>query len=97
MGTFALFASPGWCTDPASDCYANNVDKGTFWMLLLSGACFLVSSFILCCSPRPDPCLQNRSSRHEDAGKMEREAEEVEAPEITPSHSGGEPHYVETY
>ena len=100
MGTFGLFASPGWCTDLSSgDCYDNNVDKATFWMLLLSGAFFLFSSFILCCAPRPDPCLQNRSARDPgDASKVEHDAEEVEAPEITPSHSGGgSPHYVETY
>jgi hypothetical protein len=98
---FSLF--PYGSTDlDSNNCYDNNVYLPTFWMLLLSGAFFFFPSLLLCCVPRPDPCLQNRSGdrsgdQHE-ASKHEHEAEEIEAPEITPSHSGGDgPHYVETY
>ncbi|KAG7373464.1 hypothetical protein IV203_034188 [Nitzschia inconspicua] len=99
MGVFGLLALPGWCGDADSqDCYEGHIDAITFWLFVLAGFFYFISSLLLCCVPRPDPCLQNRRSEDHEVATKENDQGAVEEPEIQQSpHYGDEPHYVETY
>jgi hypothetical protein len=47
MGVFGMFASPGWCSDFDTDeCYENHIDSATFWMILLAGFFYFLSSLV---------------------------------------------------
>mmetsp|Transcript_14742 Transcript_14742/g.25543 ORF Transcript_14742/g.25543 Transcript_14742/m.25543 type:complete len:260 (+) Transcript_14742:82-861(+) len=106
-GIFSMFASPNWCwtyetEEELENCYKENVDSATFWMILLSSFFFLVCSLLNCCVPRPDPCLQNQSpkdpeyasNQHHD-GEIHNHDEGVEIQQVdSPGHGN---HYVETY
>jgi hypothetical protein len=85
------------------DCFQNNVDQSTFWMILLSSFFFLVCGLLNCCVPRPDPCLQNRGASHDAEKDAEvynnnhqhpnQDVEPHEPIEISTTNNN----YVETY
>jgi hypothetical protein len=65
MGIFGMFASPGWCADQeTSECYDNHVNSETFWMLLLSGFFFFISSLLVSEMTKEAWCTSNSLFPH---------------------------------